>query len=119
MLATKEYGQAIHSTLRRATTCWIVKQAYCPEATLERHQREPFAAMNDHRQRTGVRLLKHTSAPEIADAGSYEVRFSDGRGSVYFYWDDNPGRRSITQALSSEEAERRAKELARKERAKL
>lgn len=74
--------------------------------------------MNDHRQRTGIRLLKHTSAPEIPDAGSYEVRFSNGRASVYFYWDDNPGRRSITQALSSEEAESKAKERARAERDK-
>jgi len=62
-----------------------------------------------------IRLLKHTSAPKLPD----EVRFLDGRPSTYFYWDDNPGRRSITLALSSEEAERKAKELARAEQAKL
>jgi hypothetical protein len=50
---------------------------------------------------------------------SYEVRFADGRPSVYLYWDDNPGRRSITLRLSSEEAERKAKELARTEQDKL
>jgi len=60
-----------------------------------------------------IRLLKHTADPEIPDSGSYEVRFPDSRPSVYFYWDDNPGRRSITLSLSSEEAEFQAKELAR------
>jgi hypothetical protein len=25
-------------------------------------------------------------------AGSFEVRFADGRESQWFYWDDNPGR---------------------------
>ena len=65
-----------------------------------------------------IRLLRHTAAPEVTDRGSYEVRFPDGRDSIYFYWDDNPGRRSITLRLSSEEAERKAKELARTERDK-
>ena len=50
-----------------------------------------------------IRLLKHTAAPAVPDCGSYEVRFPDARESTYFYWDDNPGRRSITLALSSEE----------------
>jgi hypothetical protein len=40
-----------------------------------------------------IRLLKHTSAPAVPDAGSFEVRFPDGRPSVYFYFDDNIGRR--------------------------
>jgi hypothetical protein len=66
-----------------------------------------------------IRLLKHTAEPQLPDCGSYEVRFPDGRPSVYFYWDDNPGRRSITQALSSLEAERQAKELARIEQKKM
>jgi hypothetical protein len=38
---------------------------------------------------------------------------------VFFYCDDNPGRASITHAMSSEEAERKAKELARVEQDKL
>lgn len=50
---------------------------------------------------------------------AYEVRFSDGRPGIYFYWDDNPGRASITQAMTSKEADRRAKELARAEQEKL
>jgi hypothetical protein len=39
--------------------------------------------------------------------------FPDGCPSAYVYWDDNPGRRSITLSLSSDEAEQIAKELAR------
>jgi hypothetical protein len=66
-----------------------------------------------------ILLLKHTSAPELPNCGSYEVQFPDGRESIYFYWDDNPGRRSITLALSSEEAELQAKDLARAEQEKL
>jgi len=53
-----------------------------------------------------IRIIPH--APEgIPDCCSFEVWFADGRESQYFYWDDNPGRASITQALSSEEAERK------------
>jgi hypothetical protein len=37
-----------------------------------------------------VRLIKHEAVPKC---GSFEVRFSDGRPSHYFYWDDIPGRR--------------------------
>jgi len=66
-----------------------------------------------------ILVLKHSAAPEIPDSGSYEVCFPDGRESIYFYWDDNPGRRSITLALSGEEAERKAKDLARAEQDKL
>ena len=55
----------------------------------------------------------------VPDSGSYEVRFPDGRESVYFHLDDNPGRRSITRKLSSEEAVRKTKELARTEQDKL
>jgi hypothetical protein len=66
-----------------------------------------------------IRLLRHTAAPTVTGSGSYEVRFPDGRPSVYFYWDDNPGRRSITQSLSSQEAELLAQELARIEQDKL
>jgi hypothetical protein len=52
-----------------------------------------------------VRLIKH--------AESYEVRVSH-----YFYFDDNPGRRSINQRMAPEEAEAAAKALARAEREK-
>ena len=66
-----------------------------------------------------IRLLKQTAAPAVPDSGSYEVCFPDGRESIYFYWDDNAGRRSITLALSSEKAERQAKDVARAEQDKL
>jgi hypothetical protein len=66
-----------------------------------------------------IPVLKHTTQIPERDAGSYEVRFPDGRESKYFYWDDNVGRRAITNKLSSEEAERKAKDLARTERDKL
>jgi len=36
-----------------------------------------------------IRLIKHEVIP---NCGSYEVRYSDGRPSRYFYWDDLPGR---------------------------
>ena len=61
----------------------------------------------------------HTIAPAVADCGSVEVRFPDGRESVFFFWDDNPGRRSITLKMSQEEAEQAAKEVARAEHDKL
>jgi hypothetical protein len=64
-----------------------------------------------------IRIIPH--AKGISDSGSFEVRFPDGRPSVYLYWDDNPGRRSTTRKLSSEEAERQAKDLARTEQDKL
>jgi hypothetical protein len=44
---------------------------------------------------------------------------SDCTARLYLHWDDNLGRRSITNALSSEEAERRAKKLARTEQEKI
>ena len=66
-----------------------------------------------------IRLIKHTAAPAIPDSGSFEVRFPDGRPGVFFYWDDNPGRASITRAMTSAEAGRQAQELARIEQDKL
>jgi len=53
------------------------------------------------------------------DSGSYEIAYPDRRPSVYFYWDDNPGRRSITQRMSNKEALLKAKDLARAEQDKL
>jgi hypothetical protein len=34
-----------------------------------------------------VRIIKHEAVP---GCGSFEVRFADGRDSIYFSWDDNP-----------------------------
>ena len=63
-----------------------------------------------------IRILKHEVVPQT---GSYEVRFPDGRPSVYHYFDDNPSRRSITDKMTSEEALQAAKTLARAEQDKL
>jgi hypothetical protein len=63
-----------------------------------------------------IRLIKHESVPQT---GSYEVRFPDGRPSVYHYFDDNPGRRSINGKMTSEEALQAAKTLARADEDKL
>jgi hypothetical protein len=43
-----------------------------------------------------------------------EVRFPDGRPSVYFYWDDVPSRRLRPDLLDRETALEQAKALARK-----
>ena len=59
---------------------------------------------------TSVRIIKHEAIPQT---GSYEVRYSDGRPSVYHYFDDNPGRRSITGKMTSEQALEQAKAVAR------
>jgi len=65
---------------------------------------------------TSIRIIKHESVPQT---GSYEVRFPDGRPSVYHYFDDNPSRRSITDKMTSEEALQAAKTPARAEQDKL
>ena len=62
-----------------------------------------------------VRIIKHESVPQT---GSFEVRFSDGRSSVCFYWDDIPGRRLAANQMDRQGALEAAKALARKERDK-
>ena len=57
-----------------------------------------------------VRLTKHEAVPKC---GSFEVRFSDGKPSRYFYWDDIPGRRLNPDQVDSGKAVERAKALAR------
>lgn len=62
-----------------------------------------------------IRIIRHESIPEC---GSFEVRFSDGRESVYFYFEDNEGRRLRSDQVGSAEALEQAKRLARAERDK-
>lgn len=62
---------------------------------------------------TSVRIIRHESIPQT---GSDEVCFTDGRPSVYHYFDDNPGRRSITGKMTDAQALQAAKALARAER---
>jgi hypothetical protein len=59
-----------------------------------------------------IRLIKHEAVPKC---GSYEVRFSDGRPSRYYYWDDLPGRRLRPDLLTGDQAEQAAKTFARSE----
>jgi hypothetical protein len=40
-------------------------------------------------RRAAIRIIKHEAVPK---RGSYEVRFSDGTLSRFFYWEDIPGR---------------------------
>jgi hypothetical protein len=48
-----------------------------------------------------IRIIKHEAVPQT---GSFEVRFSDGRPSVFFYWDDIAGRRLSAEQLDSKQA---------------
>jgi hypothetical protein len=58
--------------------------------------------------------IRHEAVPKC---GSYEVRFPDGRPSRYFYFEDMPSRRPRPlEQIKSEEAERRAKAVARAEK---
>ena len=60
-----------------------------------------------------IRIIKHEAVPEC---GSYEVRFSDGRPSKYFYWEDIAGRRVRSDQADSKRALEDAKAFARAER---
>jgi hypothetical protein len=57
-----------------------------------------------------IRILKHEVVP---DCGSFEVRFPHDRPSVWFYWDDLPGRRLNPATLDRETALEQAKAVAR------
>ncbi|WP_128960989.1 hypothetical protein [Bradyrhizobium guangzhouense] len=48
-----------------------------------------------------VRLIKHETVP---GTGSFEVRFTDGRRSRYFYFDDLPSRRLRPGQVPREQA---------------
>ena len=62
-----------------------------------------------------IRLIKHEAVPKC---GSFEVRFSDGRPSQHFYFEDDPGRRLRPEQLTTEEALEQAKAFARDARDK-
>jgi hypothetical protein len=63
-----------------------------------------------------VRIIKHEA---VAKCGRYEVRFSDGRPSKYFYWEDIPGCRLRSDQHDSQQALEEAKAFARAERDRL
>lgn len=62
-----------------------------------------------------VKIRKHEAVPQT---GSYEVYFSDGRPSQFFYWDDVASRRLRPEQMTSEQALEKAREFARLERDK-
>jgi hypothetical protein len=59
---------------------------------------------------TSARIIRHEAIPQT---GSFEVKFTDGRPSVYHHFDDNPGRRSITRKMTSTQALELAKAAAK------
>ena len=61
--------------------------------------------------------MKHEAEPNCG-SGSYEVRFSDGRKSVLFYWDDIARHRSQPKIFTGMQAFQQARALARVERDK-
>ena len=63
-----------------------------------------------------IRLIKHEAVPKC---GTYEVPFSDGRPSRYFYWDDEASRRLRPDIMDGEAAKQEALRLARTEQDKL
>jgi len=66
--------------------------------------------------RMTIRIIKHEAVPQT---GSFEVRFSDGRPSVYFYFEDNPDRRVRPDQADRKSALEAAKTFARSERNKI
>ena len=62
-----------------------------------------------------VRIIKHEPVPR---SGSFEVRFTDGRASKFFYWDDLPTRRLRPETTNRQEALKLAQAFARAERDK-
>ncbi len=57
-----------------------------------------------------IRLIRHEE--------SYEVRYGDGRPSHYFYYEDEPVRRSFMDRMTRKQAELAAKTFAGGERDK-
>src|SRR5215472_34180 len=61
-----------------------------------------------------IRLIKHEVV--VPRCGSFEVRFSDGRPSRFFYWEDVASRPLRSEQIGSEEALEQARSVARAER---
>jgi hypothetical protein len=68
------------------------------------------------RELSPIRIVRHSVIP---DSGSFEVRFADGRPSLYWYWDDNASRRSVRNCLDQATAKKQAQDFARAEQDKL
>jgi hypothetical protein len=66
-----------------------------------------------------IRLIRHETILKDGSSlncGSYEVRFPDGRESVYFYWDDVASRRLRQEDMTSAQALLLASTFARAKR---
>lgn len=63
-----------------------------------------------------IKIRKHEAVP---DTGSYEVYFSDGRRSIYVYWDDVPGRQMRPGILTRDQGLEKARRIAGAEATKL
>ncbi|MET4293218.1 hypothetical protein ABIB06_007748 [Bradyrhizobium sp. LB8.2] len=63
-----------------------------------------------------IKIRKHEA---VDDTGSYEVYFSDGRPSIYAYWDEVPGRRMRPEILTRNQGLEQARRIARAEATKL
>jgi hypothetical protein len=61
-----------------------------------------------------IRIIKEA----VPRCGSFEVRFTDGRKSKFFYWDDLPTRRLRPETTNRQEALKLAQAFARAERGK-
>jgi hypothetical protein len=62
-----------------------------------------------------IRIIKHEAVPQT---GSFEVRYSDGGPSRYFYFEDVPGRRLRSEQMTMEQALEAARAFARREQDK-
>jgi hypothetical protein len=60
-----------------------------------------------------IRLLRREELPKT---GYFDVRFPDGRKSVFLSWDDEPGRRIRPDIMTQEQALEKARTLPRTER---
>ena len=65
------------------------------------------------RFRMPIRIIKHEA---VAQTGSFEVRYSDGQPSRYFYFEDVAGRPLRSEQMTMEQALEAAKAFARRER---
>jgi len=62
-------------------------------------------------------MIKISKMPEaVPKTGSYKVEYSDGRPSVYHYYDDEPSRRLRPEQMTSAQALEAAKAFARTKR---
>jgi hypothetical protein len=59
-----------------------------------------------------IRIIKHEA---VSQTGSFEVKYSDGQPSRYFYFEDVPGRRLRSEQMTMVQAMEAAKAFARRE----